>query len=108
MRAAAVVLLGAIFLVLLCAGWIAPYAGDQQIRDDIWASPGRHHLLGADALGRDRLSRLLYGGRISMAAAPAAALLAVFLALASGMVVGCLGGWAERVFTLVTDLCLSL
>lgn len=108
MRPIAIVILGAVFLALLGAGWLAPYDSSQQIRDDSSAAPSRHHWLGADSLGRDRYSRLLYGGRISILAAPSAAMLAVVLALAMALTVGCLGVWWEYVFTCVTDLCLSL
>jgi len=107
-RRAAAITLGIVFAALLCAGWIAPYDPRQQLRDETDASPSRHHPLGTDTLGRDRFSRLLQGGRISMLAAPAAALLAVALALAAGLVFGCLGGWCERGFACLTDLCLSL
>ena len=102
------ILLAAIFLAVLSAGWLAPYPPDRQFRDDAASVPDRHHLLGADALGRDRFSRLLYGGRVSLIAAPAAALLSAVLALACGLAVGCLGGLWERSFSIATDLCLSL
>lgn len=108
MRLAAVAVLGAIFLAVLSAGWLSPYDYRQQVRDDPDRPPCRQHPLGTDPLGRDRLSRLLYGGQISLAAAPAAALLAVTLALAAALLFGCLGGWWERVFGMATDLCLSL
>jgi peptide/nickel transport system permease protein len=107
-RRAAVILLAAVFALLLCAGWIAPYESGEQIRADASAAPSRLHPLGTDGLGRDRFSRLLYGGRISMLAAPAAALLSVLVALAASLVVACLGVWAERVFHGITDLFLSL
>ena len=108
MRGAAIVLLGAILLALVCADWVAPHPYQAQFRDDPLAPPSAKFPLGTDALGRDRLSRLLYGGRISMVMAPLAALLAVALALLAGLVAGCLGGWWERAAALVTDLCLSL
>jgi peptide/nickel transport system permease protein len=108
MRLAAMLVLGAILLALLGADWIAPHPYQTQFRDDTSARPSRQYPLGTDALGRDRLSRLLYGGRISMLMAPLAALLAVTLALLAGLSAGCLGGWWERVAATVTDLCLSL
>jgi len=64
----------AIVSVTLAADWIAPFAYDRQFRDDVLAAPSNKHLLGTDAIGRDRFARLLYGGRISLLLAPAAAL----------------------------------
>ncbi len=107
-RRAAILALTAIVLALLCADWIAPHSAETQFRDDAAARPSRQYPLGTDALGRDRLSRLLYGGRISMVMAPLAALLAVSLAVVAGLTAGCLGGWWERAAATLTDLCLSL
>ena len=108
MRRAATIVLGVILIVLLCADWIAPYRYQQQFRADVSAAPSRTYRLGTDALGRDRLSRLIYGGRISMVLAPLAALLAVALALLAGLTAGCLGGLWERLVSTAMDLCLSL
>ena len=108
MRRAALVLLGAILMVLVCADWIAPRPYQAQYRDDVSARPSRNFPLGTDAVGRDRLSRLLIGGRISLLLAPLAAGFAVTLALIAGLAAGCLGGWWERAATTLTDLCLSL
>ena len=108
MRAVAIALLCAICMAVLCAGWIAPFGYEEQLREDVNGRPSSRHLLGTDTLGRDRFSRLLYGGRISILAAPAAALVAVALALTSGLLAACLGGWWERAFGMACDLCLSL
>jgi peptide/nickel transport system permease protein len=108
MRRGAILVLSAILLALIGADWIAPHPAETQFREDTWARPSRRYPLGSDALGRDRLSRLLYGGRISMLMAPLAALLAVALALLAGLMAGCLGGWWERILAAATDLCLSL
>lgn len=108
MRLAALVILSGVLLAVLSAGWLSPYDYQQQMRDDADRPPCRQHPLGTDTLGRDRLSRLLYGGRISLAAAPAAAFVAVIVALGAALLFGCLGGWWERAFGVAADLCLSL
>jgi len=108
MRRASRVLLAAIFGLMLCAGWIAPYAYDRQFREDAQAAPSSRHLLGTDAIGRDRLARLLYGGRVSIVLAPAAALVSVGLALAVGLAAATAGGLLERAATVAIDLLLSL
>jgi len=106
--------LGAIlFLVLLSgmsfsAGFVAPASYASQFRDIPDAPASRQHLLGTDDLGRDRFSRVLYGTRISLLLAPAAALLSTFLAALVGGVAGLAGGWIRTVVMSATDLFLSL
>jgi peptide/nickel transport system permease protein len=92
----------------LFAGFVAPASYAYQFRDEPDAAPSRHHLLGTDDLGRDRFSRLLYGSRVSLLLAPAAALLASSLGLMIGGLAGFLGGWTERMVMSATDLFLSL
>jgi peptide/nickel transport system permease protein len=91
----------------LCADFLAPsYA--HQFRSEPDAAPSRQHLLGTDDLGRDRLARVLHGTRVSLLAAPAAALLSSLLAVLVGGTAGFLGGWTERIVMAATDLFLSL
>jgi peptide/nickel transport system permease protein len=106
-RAAAVILIG-IAAVLLLAGVLAPHGYSEQSRQSTSASASRQFPLGTDALGRDRLSRILYGGRVSLLCAPAAALLSGLLALGIGLAGGFGGRRLERLLTIATDLCLSL
>lgn len=79
-----------------------------QFRDLPDAPPSRQHWLGTDDLGRDRFARVLYGTRVSLLLAPAAALIASLLAAFIGGVAGFLGGWVERALMACTDLFLSL
>src|SRR3954451_2390812 len=106
-RAAAVTLCGLALLMLL-AGWVAPHSYSDQFREATNAQASGQFPLGTDALGRDRLSRALYGGRLSLICAPAAALLSGLFALGLGLAGGLGGRRAERVVTLAADLCLSL
>jgi peptide/nickel transport system permease protein len=97
----------AVTLACVFANFVAPsYA--HQFRDEPDAAPSRHHLLGTDDLGRDRFSRVLYGTRVSLLLAPAAALLSSLLAVLIGGTAGFLGGWVERTIMSATDLFLSL
>jgi len=98
----------AIFLAMLGAGIIAPWPYDQQFREETAATPSARHPLGTDALGRDRLSRLLHGGRISILLAPAAALVSVSIAILMACGAALLGGWWERAASALIDLFLSL
>jgi ABC-type dipeptide/oligopeptide/nickel transport system permease subunit len=108
MRRAALLVLAALILPLLAAPLVAPYPYQQQFRDAPDAAASSRFPLGTDALGRDRLSRMLYGGRLSLLCAPAAALVAGLVALALALAGGCGGRLAERGVALATDLCLSL
>ncbi len=107
-RGVAIAFLAAVFAVSLGANWIAPAPYAQQFRDLPDAVPSHQHLLGTDDLGRDRLSRLLYGTRISLLMAPAAALVASALAGVIGGTAGFMGGWVESCLMGATDLFLSL
>ncbi|HVZ17509.1 MAG TPA: hypothetical protein VG897_10360 [Terriglobales bacterium] len=92
-RQFACVVLLAVAAASMAAQWMTPYRYDMQLRDEIPnASPSKHHWLGTDDLGRDRLSRVLYGTRVSLLLAPAAALLATILAASVGILAGYLGG----------------
>ena len=108
-RMAAIVIL-VIFGFTLSAPWIAPLGYAQQDRNAISLAPGsdRAHLLGTDTLGRDRFARLLYGMRISLLLAPAAAVVATCLAAGIGATGGVLGGWTERALLAVIDIFLSV
>jgi peptide/nickel transport system permease protein len=101
-------LLAIIVLGMLGAGLFAPYPYDRQDREEIAAAPSRAHLLGTDAVGRDRLSRLLYGGRVSLLLAPAAAIVSVGIALAVALAAAFWGGRGQRAATMTIDLVLSL
>jgi ABC-type dipeptide/oligopeptide/nickel transport system permease subunit len=97
-----------VFAASLAAGWLAPAPYDRQFRDWPNAPTSPRFPLGTDELGRDRLSRILYGTRVSLLLAPAAALLAVAIAALAGGAAGYLGGWVERTVMSATDLFLSL
>lgn len=108
MRRAAKLALLAIFGVMLGAELLAPFPYDRQFRDEVRAAPSGRHLLGTDAIGRDRFARLLYGGRISLVLAPAAALVSVGLALAVAVTAVLAGGVWERAAMIAIDLVLAL
>lgn len=108
LRRAAVGILITVFAGSMLASVLAPAGYSMQFREATNAAPSRHFLLGTDELGRDRFSRLLYGTRITLLLAPAAALLATLVAALIGGVGGYLGGWWERSALAAIDLFLSL
>jgi peptide/nickel transport system permease protein len=106
-RAACAVLL-LVVGVSLAANWLAPAGYAKQYREAADAPPSHEHWLGTDEIGRDRFVRLLYGTRISLLLAPAAALLSTLMAALIGGLAGYLGGKWARAAMAVTDLFLSL
>jgi peptide/nickel transport system permease protein len=109
------VTLGAIVLASLLAQWIAPYSYEEIDLIRSFAplmSPGEVgrplHVLGADKLGRDILSRLLYAGRISLGVALTVTLLVTILGTVIGAVGGAFGKWVDTLLMRFTDVMLTL
>ena len=108
-RQFACVVLLTVAAMSFAAPLLARYHYDTQLRDELPnAGPSKQHWLGTDDLGRDRLSRVLYGTRVSLLLAPAAALLATLLAAGIGALAGYLGGIWEKLAMGGADLFLSL
>ncbi len=95
--AAAVLLL----LAALFAPWIAPADPAAQNLPTRLESPSRAHWMGTDELGRDTLSRTLYGARISLFVAISVVLGCGLTGLAIGLLAGFLGGWFDRFVNLL-------
>lgn len=104
---AAAFLIG-ITILCLFPGLISTDMYDEQFREELDAAPSARFPLGTDALGRNRLSRLLYGARMSLMLAPAAALVSVILATLAGTIAAASGGAVNRVFEFAMDLMGSL
>lgn len=107
-RRAACVILLLVVGVSLSANWLAPQGYARQYREEISAPPSREHWLGTDEIGRDRFARVLYGTRISLLLAPAAALVSTLMAAIIGGLAGYLGGFWARAAMAVTDLFLAM
>ena len=107
-------ILGVIALVAIFANVIAPYnpeigvLGDR-FRPPAWQAGGSEaHLLGTDHVGRDVLSRLIFGARVSMVVGFTAVIVAGILGTTLGILSGYLGGWVDQVIMRVTDTWLAL
>ena len=107
-RKVAVVLLALVALASLGSGWLWHASYSDQSRESISAPPSTRFPLGTDDLGRDRFARLLYGTRVSLLLAPAAALLSTLIAALVGGTAGYLGGRWEKAVSAGIDLFLSL
>jgi peptide/nickel transport system permease protein len=107
-RKLACVVLGMVLCASVAANWLAPAGYAKQYREATDAPPSHAHWLGTDEIGRDRFARVLYGTRISLLLAPAAALLSTLMAALVGGLAGYLGGLWTRIAMAATDLFLSL
>ena len=90
------------------AGVIAPHGATEQHLDRILEPPGRDFLLGSDTLGRDNLSRVLYGGRVSLLVGGAVALISGVVGTFVGLVSGYYGRWVESALMRFADTMLAL
>ena len=104
LAALALCLLGLLLAGSLLAPVLAPYPPTQINMAERLQGISAAHPLGTDTLGRDLLSRVLYGGRVSVLTAAAATALSMLLGLAVGLIAGYLGGWADGVITWFTSI----
>jgi peptide/nickel transport system permease protein len=87
---------------------VAPYGPNVSSLTAELQGPSWHHLLGTDELGRDILSRLLYGGRTTLLAAAVATAIATFLGTALGVIGGYRGRLADRFVSIWADVLLAM
>lgn len=102
------VLVLALFVIAVLAPFISPYNPDDIDRKHILEPPGLHHLLGTDDLGRDVLSRMIWGARISLAVGFVAVGIATFIGMILGAFSGYYGGWVDRLIMRFIDIMLSI
>jgi peptide/nickel transport system permease protein len=86
---------------------IAPY-GESQSVGDTWAPPSAQMLLGGDQIGRDMLTRLIYGARMTIGIAAATTLLSFFIGISTGFIAAVLGGWVDMLLSRLVDVILSI
>lgn len=99
-----------IALALFCAvfaPFIAPH-GESEIVGDIWSPMGGEFLLGTDNLGRDLLSRLIYGARTTIFVALAATILSFSLGMLLSFIAAVTGGFVDQLFSRFNDLMMAI
>lgn len=111
-RANRLAMLGLIILVLLVlmailAPWLAPYDPVAQNLADRLQPPSARHWLGTDALGRDILSRIIWGSRVTLFIVGTVALISPIMGLLIGTIAGFAGGWVDQVLMRITDIFLA-
>lgn len=108
-----VAIIALVVLVAVLAPWLAPYDPNQQNLLGRLKPPGTvsrsfHYWLGSDELGRDLLSRVIHGARISLIVAFASVILSGVVGTTLGMIAGYRRGWVEIAVMRVVDVFLSI
>ncbi|MCC6179311.1 MAG: ABC transporter permease [Chloroflexi bacterium] len=99
--------LAALVLVALLADVLAPYSYTQQAVSNARRGPSAAHWLGTDELGRDMLSRLMYGARVSLSVALVAQVLILAIGVPLGAAAGYFGGWVDTLVSRAIDVLYS-
>jgi peptide/nickel transport system permease protein len=102
------IIVALLFFVAVFAPLLSPYNPDDIDRKHILVSPDIHHPLGTDDLGRDVLSRMIWGSRISLAVGFVAVGIATVIGIFFGAFAGYYGGWAERIIMRFIDIMLTI
>ena len=97
-----------LIILAIFAPWIAPYSYSYQNLDIGASPPSAEHLLGTDVLGRDFLSRLLYGARISLLVGFVATGVALVIGVSWGIVAGYFGGRVDSIMMRIVDVLYGL
>jgi len=98
---------GLYFAAAILAPLIAPY-GMAEVVGDVWEPASSEHLLGTDNIGRDLLSRMIYGGRTTIFIATVATALSFITGSVFGLLAAVLGGWADQAMSRFVDLIMSI
>lgn len=106
MAMAGLVVIAALFVVATLAGVLAPYPPDQIDTDHILIGPTTVHWLGTDMLGRDVLSRILFGARVSLSVGFVAVGISTVIGVILGAISGYYGGGVDRVIMRFVDIML--
>ncbi|MBV8449583.1 MAG: ABC transporter permease [Hyphomicrobiales bacterium] len=94
-------------LVAIFGPWLAPYDQSQSV-GDTWAPSSAHMWLGADQIGRDMLTRLIYGARMTIGIAAATTALSFLIGITLGFTAAVVGKWVDVVLSRVIDIMLSI
>lgn len=105
--------IGCIIIVALIsvaglADVLAPYSYKKQELSNMYLAPSRTHLMGTDEFGRDVLSRVIHGSRISVYVGVVSVGLSVMIGVLIGSIAGYYGGWIDQALTTIADLTWSL
>jgi peptide/nickel transport system permease protein len=99
-----------VFVILFCVigPWISPYEMNGAVLKDKYLPPSSTHWLGTDQVGRDILTRIMYGGRVSLLIGVLAELVAVILGASLGCIAGYYGGIVDTIIMRIVDVMLCM
>jgi peptide/nickel transport system permease protein len=98
---------GLFLLSAIFAPWLAPYTMDEA-PGGVWEPMSATYLLGTDSIGRDLLSRMIYGGRITIFVAACATAVSFGLGSVLGFLAATVGGWFDQVLSRFVDLLMAI
>jgi len=96
------------FLVAIFAPLIAPYGYDEVVSNGFWDPPTSEFVLGTDGIGRDLLSRMIYGVRTTIWIATRATILSFTTGSSLGFLAAVMGGWVDQALSRFVDLLMSI
>lgn len=99
--------LGAVIIFVVLAAQISPHEPTQQFRRHRLQPPNAEFLLGTDNLGRDILTRILYGGRVSLQVGIVSVAIGATLGTLLGLIAGYIGGWTDVLIMRFIDMMLA-
>lgn len=102
------IVLVAFSIIALLTPWLAPYAYDAQNLDLGASPPSAQHWLGTDIFGRDLLTQIMYGGRVSLAVGFVATSVALLIGVTWGAIAGYVGGKVDAVMMRLVDIMYAL
>ncbi len=101
-------IVAALVVLALFSPWIAPWDPYVQSLDDRLLSPSWHHWMGTDQFGRDVLSRMIFGSRISLAVGLVSVSLYILIGVLVGALAGFYGGWVDQFLMRFVDVMLCI
>jgi peptide/nickel transport system permease protein len=96
-----------VLLAIVIGPWLSPYSPTEADFLALLAPPSLMHPFGTDSFGRDVLTRILHGARVSLAVSVAGVLAAALLGGSAGLISAYVGGWTSAVLMRITDLLFS-
>ena len=94
-------------LIAVLGPFIAPYSQSETV-GATWDPPTAQMLLGADQIGRDMVTRLIYGARTTIGVAMATTVISFFIGITLGFAGAVLGGWVDNLISRLVDVILSI
>src|SRR3990167_6000744 len=101
------ILTGAFILSALLADFIAPY-GMAEVVGDVWEPISADHWFGTDTIGRDMLTRMIYGGQTTILVAAAATMISFGTGSVFGFLAATMGGWIDQAMSRFVDLLMAI